>query len=164
MLSPILCFTADEAWRVLTADEAESPMLHVWEAIPQPSDADALRMKWGQIRRARDVARLALEEKRAAGEIGSALAAEVILRGGDADMRRGLESLGEELRYVLMVSRVRLEPGPEELTAEARPLDLQKCGRCWHREESVGADSTHADLCARCVSALQGDAGGRKFA
>ena len=179
LLSPVLCFTADEAWRVLTADETESPMLHVWKDIPLPPDAEAkaLRMKWGEaraiegagwvssgIRAARDVVRLALEEKRSVGDIGSALAAEVILRGGDADMRRGLESLGEELRYVLMVSRVRLESGPEKLTAEALPLNFPKCGRCWHREESVGADSAHSDLCARCVSALQGDAGGRKFA
>ena len=64
-----------------------------------------------------------------------------------------------------MVSRARVESGEgESLTAEAFPLDLPKCGRCWHREESAGKDSAHPDLCARCIRALQGDAGERKFA
>ena len=165
LLAPVLCFTADEAWRVLTGTDEESPMFHVWEEISQPSDAEELRAKWSRIRAARDVARLALEERRTAGEIGSALAAEVILRTGDKEALRDLESLGGELRYVLMVSRASVESGKGgSLTAEARLLDLPKCGRCWHREESVGGNSSHPDLCARCVRALQGYAGERKFA
>ena len=165
LLAPVLCFTADEAWRVFTGDDSESPMLHMWEEIPRPADAAALRKKWAGIRGARDAARLALEAKRAAGEIGSALAAEVVLKSADSNLRADLESLGEELRYVLMVSRVQVESGKgKEVAAEARVLDLPKCGRCWHREESVGADAKHSDLCARCVRALQGDAGGRRFA
>ena len=98
LLAPVLCFTADEAWRVLTGDDSESPMLQVWDDIPQPSDAEELRAKWSRIRAARDVARLALEERRTAGEIGSALAAEVVLRTGDKEALRDLESLGGELR------------------------------------------------------------------
>ena len=165
LLAPVLCFTADEAWRVLTGDDSESPMLHVWEPIPQPSDADVLRKKWAGIRRARDAARLALEEKRSAGEIGSALQAEVILRVGDSALRGDLESLGGELRHVLMTSRARVKAGRTgELRAEARLLDLPKCGRCWHREEDVGADPAHPDVCGRCVRALKGDAEGRRFA
>ena len=166
LLAPVLCFTADEAWRVLTGDDSESPMLHVWEEIPQSSDGLALLAKWERIRRARDLARLALEEKRSAGEIGSALEAEVILRVGDAAARRDLESLGDELRHVLMTSRAVVAESGEsgELVAEARVLDLRKCARCWHREEDVGMAGSHPDLCARCVRALAGDAEGRRFA
>ena len=165
LLSPILCFTADEAWRVFTGDESESPVLHLWEELPQSSDADALRRKWSGIRRARSVSQSALEAKRASGGMGSALEAEMVLRVGDEGLRRDLESLGGELRYVLMTSRARVGSGDgEELSAEAVPLSSPKCARCWHREESVGKDSSHPELCGRCVKALRGEVEGRKFA
>ena len=33
--------------------------------------------------------------------------------------------------------------------------DGQKCERCWHWEEDVGANAKHPTLCGRCVGAVE---------
>jgi isoleucyl-tRNA synthetase len=38
-----------------------------------------------------------------------------------------------------------------------------KCVRCWHRRADVGSDARHPQLCARCVSNIEGPGEQRKF-
>ncbi len=172
LAAPVLCFTADEAWRVLHNDESQSPMLHTFATpLPQPSDADALRGKWQLIIKARERVLRELEKAREAGMIRSSLEAEVDI-GSDGEEYDALFSLGDELRYVFIVSRARLHRG--ESVVKAAACNAPKCSRCWHREESVGevkaqkereekAEENTALLCARCLLATGDDDGGRRF-
>src|SRR5256886_17113676 len=38
-----------------------------------------------------------------------------------------------------------------------------KCVRCWHRRPDVGSDARHPQLCARCVSNVEGPGEQRRF-
>ncbi len=161
-MAPALCFTADEAWRALTGDENESPMLHTFcEPLPQPPDAKELKAKWRLILSARERALQELERAREAGTIRSPLEASLQL-SAEGEEYEALNSLGEELRYVFIVSEARLEKAKASAAVSASPH--KKCGRCWHREPSTGADKENPEWCARCVlAATGGDDGGRSF-
>jgi len=164
--APILPFTCEEAWKALVRDSSDSVMLHAWEPLPQPSDAQALLGKWESIlERRREVQKL-LEGMRVGGEIGSSLMAEVDITASGED-HAALESLGEDLRHVLIVSAVRLRAceSAGDAGVSARPSTHAKCARCWHHCASVGEDPRHPEICARCVRAVEeGSAGDRRFA
>ena len=40
----------------------------------------------------------------------------------------------------------------------------EKCERCWHYCDDVGADPAHPEICGRCVSNVDGDGEQRQFA
>jgi isoleucyl-tRNA synthetase len=46
--------------------------------------------------------------------------------------------------------------GAEPMAIAGNRLDGARCERCWRRQESVGQDANHPDLCARCVEYLSG--------
>lgn len=171
LMAPVLCFTADEAWRVLHNDETQSPMLHTFDSpLPLPPDADALAVKWRLITKTRERVLRELERAREGGVIRSPLEAEVVIHC-DGEAFDALDSLGDELRYVFIVSKATLCRGENAVVVAAR--NAPKCSRCWHREESAvevkDAQATQkpedkpALLCKRCALALGGDDGGRRF-
>ena len=96
----------------------------------------------------------------------------------DEAQRARLGGLGEELRFVLITSDARFFDAPgrpadavpaasvakEGAWIAVRPLEHAKCGRCWHRRADVGSDPRHPELCARCVSNLEGPGETRSFA
>jgi len=44
-----------------------------------------------------------------------------------------------------------------------RPSSDAKCVRCWHRQPDVGADHRHPQLCARCISNIEGPGEKRQY-
>jgi len=66
-----------------------------------------------------------------------------------------LQSLGDDLKFVLIVSAVTLQQG-SELAVQVTPSGATKCGRCWHWRDDVGHDPAHPELCGRCTSNLHG--------
>jgi len=40
----------------------------------------------------------------------------------------------------------------------------EKCDRCWHYAEDVGADEEHENICLRCVESLVGKDEPRTYA
>jgi isoleucyl-tRNA synthetase len=106
-----------------------------------------------------------LEEVRAAGLIGQALAAEVEIYAADKSFDV-LARIGDDLRFVLITSRATMHrvASEAEERIEVTPSKHVKCERCWHYRADVGCDSQHATLCGRCVSNLFGDGEVRKYA
>jgi isoleucyl-tRNA synthetase len=158
LMAPILTFTAEEAWSVLHADEPdESILFHTWkEVLPPQPDEPALGRRWKRLREIRAAVTKALEESRAAGAIGSSLQAEVVLQAGSSDLEL-LQSLGDDLRFVLITSAARVEPGTgEDVSVIVTPSGDPKCERCWHYRADVGSVARHPTICARCVSNLDG--------
>ena len=163
LMAPILSFTAEEAWKELVASalkhQADAARVtiftEVFHSLPPYADAEALTAKWTRLRAIRAEVQRKLEEVRTAGDIGSSLQAEVDLYAASADQEL-LASLGDDLRFVLIVSRATVHAGEGETRIEVTPSQHKKCERCWHWRLDVGQDADHPEICGRCVSNLFG--------
>jgi isoleucyl-tRNA synthetase len=124
----------------------------------------------------RDAVSKELEKLRVAGDIGSSLDAEVDLYA-DEHTRNVLQAIGEELRFVLITSYVRIhdaDSAPAEavpatvpnlsFSIRVTPSAFTKCIRCWHHREDVGTDAAHPQICSRCVENVSGAGEQRRFA
>ena len=98
-----------------------------------------------------------LETLRTDGKIGSSLQAEVTVAAGDT-VYDALNSLGDDLRFVLITSAAKLERAPQggDLLISVVPSTHAKCERCWHYRADVGHDHAHPTLCKRCTDNLFG--------
>ena len=161
LMAPILSFTAEEAWQVVTGRADESVFFHTWHAFPQVPDAPALLERWREIRAARAEVQKELERLREAGKIGASLAAHVEI-GASGARHDALAALGDELRFVMITSGATVRNGADAIAATPSPH--AKCERCWHYRADVGADPAHPAICGRCVSNLSGPGETRRFA
>ncbi len=167
LMAPILSFTAEEVWAVLNASQEESIFQQLWHSLPDlpESDDPSLVQNWTTICEWRTRVNKHIEEVRAAGQIGQALAAEVEIHAAG----RGFEvlaSLGDDLRFVLITSHVTIHQAASEADERIKviPSMHSKCERCWHYRADVGSDPRHPSLCGRCVSNLFGEGEARKYA
>jgi isoleucyl-tRNA synthetase len=154
MLSPILAFTADEAWAYVPGKPANSVHLTYWQpaAFSRP---DSERVSWNSLFTLRELALPSLEKARQAKTIGKALEAKLIVNGPDVLVSVAQVDL-ESLRELLNVSQVQLVPGAgEAVTAIVSKAEGQKCERCWHWETDVGTNGEHPTICGRCVEAVK---------
>ena len=152
LMAPVLSFTADEAWAILTRDPGDSVLLRTWYEFPE-SGADLLG-RWEKIRAIRAEVQKELEAVRVAGRIGSSLQAEVEVHA-DGVRYDVLDSLGDELRFVLITSQAGvIRSADARIVANASVH--RKCERCWHYRADVGHDAAHPDICSRCTSNLFG--------
>jgi isoleucyl-tRNA synthetase len=163
LMAPILSFTAEEAWAVLYPGRDESPFFHTWSGVlPEQAGEAALIVKWKRLREIRAAVQKRLEELRQSGGIGSSLQAEVAIAAPEDD-RALLESLGTDLRFVLITSTATVEAG-EALAVRVTPSPHAKCERCWHYRADAGSDPCHPGICARCVSNIEGAGEERRHA
>ena len=161
LMAPILSFTAEEAWQVLTGMPDESVFFQTWHAFPQVAEAPALLERWREIRAARAEVQKELERLREAGKIGSPLAAHVEI-GASGARYDALAAAGDELRFVMITSQAAVRNDADAIVAAPSPH--RKCERCWHYRADVGADPAHPTICGRCVSNLHGAGETRRFA
>ena len=149
-MAPFLSFTAEEAWKIFGG--SESIFVEKFQALGQPDDG--LLAKWERIRAIRDVVNKDIEALRAAGQVGASLQANVVLTVPPEDYAL-LSSLGDDLKFVFIVSTINLVAGSALHTGVTASLDT-KCERCWHYRDDVGQDAAHPTLCGRCTSNLHG--------
>jgi isoleucyl-tRNA synthetase len=121
--------------------------------------------KWQAVREVRSEVQKLLETRRAAGEIGSSLQAEVEI-AANGERLKLLQSLGDDLRFVFITSRAAVTAAGSESREgiRAAPSRHSKCERCWHWRADVGADAQHPAICGRCVQNLYGPGEPRAFA
>ncbi len=175
-LAPILSFTADEIWQHIPGQRGETVFTERWyEGLFALDRDDAFdRAYWAQVIEVRAAVGKQLETLRADGVIGSSLDAEVDLYCDDA-LYDQLQSLGDELRFVLITSYARIHPWsarPDGLEAgdvaglaiRASASGHPKCARCWHHREDVGTNPDHPEICGRCVENIEGEGEERRFA
>ncbi len=165
LMAPILSFTAEEAWRIVHAEEPTIFVRTFGDTLPEIPDGAALLEKWPRILAVRAAVLKELEGLRQQGRIGSSLQAEATISAPDAEYE-ALATLGDDLRFVLITSAARIEraePGGV-LSIAVNPSAAEKCERCWHYRADVGADPAHPALCGRCVSNLFGAGEPRRFA
>ncbi|HEX4648090.1 MAG TPA: isoleucine--tRNA ligase [Steroidobacteraceae bacterium] len=174
-LAPILSFTTEEVWRYLPGERRESVFHETWHTPPQPP-ADPI--DWSSLLRLRAGVTRELERLRDTGAIGAPLDARVEVYCGPQDLPR-YAALGQELRFLLITSEAQVHErasapagaapvmsagdGEGGVWISVQPTSDPKCVRCWHRRPDVGLDARHPQLCARCVSNIEGPGEARSF-
>lgn len=164
MLSPILCFTADEVWEELHHDSSDSTLYHTFYTLPEvdKENKKSILQRWGMISEFRTMILKELENYRSKGEIGSSLQANLVINA-TKELFDVLASLGGDLKFVYMVSEVKLNLA-DEISIVVNPSQAVKCERCWHYSDTVGADKEHSTICSRCVTNVRDRGEIRKFA
>ena len=172
-LAPILSFTADEAWHHLPNVPNESVFLNTWHELPAGAER-ASAINWpALIGLKADVAR-ELERLRAAGALGSSLEAEVTVFVPEA-LAAPFAALHDELRFLFITSYANVvntdqppitavKSSHENVWLVVEPSQNPKCVRCYQLRSDVGSDPKHPEICARCVSNVDGPGEERKFA
>ena len=170
LMAPILSFTAEEIWQALTPATADYVVLHDWTnaddviTATQYAEYDAtLKAKWEIIRQVRADAAKEIEVLRAASQVGSSLQAELTFTAAGATYD-ALASLGDDLRFVMITSEVKLVKNDAEQKTLVFASANDKCERCWHYRKDVGTNAEHPTICGRCVSNLFGKGESRKYA
>jgi isoleucyl-tRNA synthetase len=172
LMAPILSFTAEEVWGVLTGKLDDSVFLHTWYELPAIHGAEQLLQRWTRMRQLRAAVTKQIEELRVVGKIGSSLAAELDLYAqGEAE--RFLNSFEDDVRFIFITSQARVYSGQhadsqpsgiDGVSVYARASTHLKCERCWHYRADVGANQEHPTICGRCVQNLFGAGEPRRYA
>ena len=172
LLAPILSFTAEEVWAVLTGNSDDSVFLHTIKELSAIHDREQLLQRWARMRELRAAVTKQLEELRVAGKIGSSLAAELDIYA-EGEPAQYLASFEDDIRFIFITSQARLHSGKNSqarasgidgISLHARASPHAKCERCWHYRADVGGNAEHATICGRCVQNLYGDGEPRRYA
>ena len=166
MIAPILCFTADEIWQAMPHRDGDDAANIVLNAMPKANPAWAFAeeasSKWDKLIALRDDVNKALEEARKNKVIGKPLEAWVTVYADD-ETAALLETVpADELAALCIVSKLRVIRGNGEgMQGENLPVQIaierasgDKCERCWMYVDSIGQDSKHPTLCARCAAVV----------
>jgi isoleucyl-tRNA synthetase len=178
LMAPILSFTAEEAWRLLPGNRADSVHLEQFPEVPAEWLDDALEREWNRLLEVRrDVAK-ALETARVARgvdaarsqglAIGSGLEAIVRILASPEDLPDLLSRKRDLLPALFIVSQVTFDPKPDGSLVHHPSQDIpglviavdrapgRKCERCWRYSERVGEHPEHPTLCERCLPVVLG--------
>jgi isoleucyl-tRNA synthetase len=181
MLSPILAYTADEAWEFVPGKATGSVHEAVWTPNPlkpragQP-EAWSLLFEW------RDRLLPDLEKLRKDKIIGKSLEAKIAIPfTGKSEQFDSLSFVMGNipfLKELLNISQMEVwqsdsSPVPQSAEGMFTKVELddvyldrdgfavkilhadgQKCERCWHWEMDIGQNSEHPTICGRCVGAV----------
>jgi isoleucyl-tRNA synthetase len=171
LMSPILPFTADEAWSALHGlsdhDSLEKGIHFVQFPAAVAVDFPApLQEKWAKLIKIRAEITKALELARQEKVIGHPLEAEVLLQA-EGELAGFLRTEWQLLKEISIVSELsELTPATpprgircrgEEIAAleiQVQPAPGEKCLRCWIRSTSVGEEAAHPGLCRRCAEVV----------
>lgn len=152
MLSPILAFTADEAWEHLPGHAHDSVHLATWDPSRDPRGEEE-KATWAGLMSIRSQALPELEKARQAKRIGKALEARLVL-ALDGPAQALVARREAELAELISVSGISLVPGAT-FGATVERADGEKCERCWRWDVRVGQAAEHPTLCPRCVAAAR---------
>jgi isoleucyl-tRNA synthetase len=150
-----MSFTADEAWEQIPAcsgsvHEQRFPLLG-GSAAELEKDKE-----WEKLWEVRQAVQAAMEPHRAAKTVGTSLDAAVqitLKHQADWDL---LDTLGESLDDLLVVSsiaRIADSSADTGTVVAVTPHDGTKCPRCWNHKGGHGKGEDVA-LCARCASVV----------
>ncbi|MGA1255143.1 MAG: isoleucine--tRNA ligase [Pelagibacteraceae bacterium] len=126
--APILVFTTDEIFDLLTKDKGSIHLTN-FPNIPSNWLNENLDKKWKDLFAIKQKVNIAIEEKRAQKEIGSSLEADVSLYLKDNDIKL-LEGL--DLEEYFITSKVNLQKSSDQdMKIEVKRSSGSKCTLCW---------------------------------
>jgi isoleucyl-tRNA synthetase len=148
LLTPILAFTAEEAWRYSVPPDRGSVHLQEFPELQGRGHEASARV--AALLRLRSVVGQAIERARQEKLIGNTLEARVVLHS-DSDVTEKVSQ--EELEEFFIVSDLTIQQA-KKARASVTKTPYAKCARCWRYREYVGRSKAHPDLCDRCESVL----------
>ncbi len=174
LLSPVLCFTAEEAWNHLHSVGQKDPLSSGIFFTDFPSACvvegcdEKMMEKWERLIKVRSEITKALELARQEKVIGHSLEAEVFVKA-EGDLAVFLEAEWDTVKEISIVSELtpltetNKESGihleSEEIAGfvvQVQAAEGGKCERCWIRSTSVGKNQTHPEICDRCCDVVAG--------
>jgi isoleucyl-tRNA synthetase len=165
-LSPVLCYTAEEAWLaykgVTAEDTTESIHLRTFPVAPKEWHKPELEETWQKILSVRSVVTGALEVKRTEKMIGASLEAAPKVYVADTALAKVLKAVN--LADICITSNATFaDNGTGSFTIEGvagvsvtvEKAPGEKCERCWKYTTDVGSNAAHPTVCARCAAVVQ---------
>lgn len=176
-MAPILSFTADEIWGHLAGEREKYVFTGEWYQglFGLANDEPMNDEYWDQLLKVRSEVNKVIEQARSDKKIGGALEASITLYA-ETELAQRLQALGNELRFVLLTSEAQVvesSAAPSEAVQSEQLKGLrimlgkaqgEKCPRCWHYSDDIGANPEQAQICGRCYSNVAGNGEERKFA
>ena len=169
-ISPILSFTAEEAWLLMKEDEES---VHLLEWFDDWHDFGELKISdddWKKVLEIRSEVNKQIEEARNQEIIGSSLDADLQLNCSK-ELKEFLDIFDEELRFIFITSDAKVKLSEEGSATSIEGLKIkvdktqnQKCIRCWHSRPEVGMIKQHETICQRCFENVEGKGEIRLFA
>ncbi len=166
LMSPVLSFTAADAWAHLPASARREENIFLAEFPANDDNAldEKLNTKWARLLAVRKELTKILEGARRDKVIGHPLEAQVLLKV-DGELGDFLAENWQTLQTIAIVSDLtRVDDSPAgacageeltELSIAVRAADGEKCERCWIRSTTVGQNNDHPLLCNRCSGVVE---------
>ncbi|MEC8886913.1 MAG: isoleucine--tRNA ligase [Pseudomonadota bacterium] len=173
-MSPILSFTAQEAWELIPEQTEKYVFTAEWYDLPKSTQQNLIsESDWQSLIQVKSAVNKQIEAARNAKLVGSNLSAKVDI-WADETLKTILDRLENELRFVLITSQVAVHAFDESkgeatdidgLRVAVSSADGEKCVRCWHVLPDVNTHAGHEGLCSRCIINLPSGTGEeRKYA
>ena len=169
-ISPILSFTAEEAWQSLDNEIKSVHLLEWFNDWVEIVDLKFSDEDWKEILELRSEVNKHIEEARNNEIIGSSLDAEIEILCGDK-LFNLLEEFNEELRFIFITSEAKAILSKIDATDENKKIQItvkkssnEKCVRCWHSRPEVGSIKDNESICNRCFENVYGEGEVRNFA
>lgn len=172
LMSPILCFTAAEAWDSLKKRDQKADLSGgiFFEDFPETTSLygldQASESRWNRLVSVRSEVTKALENARAEKVIGHPLEAEVLV-GAEGELKDFLSSQWDVVKEISIVSELTSVDKDqfgdlavydsdelEGLQIAVKPALGDKCERCWTRSVTVGKNAEHPLICNRCSTVV----------
>ena len=161
ILTPMICFTAEEIWKAMkhkSDEQVESVMLTDFPKANDMYDNEELSAKWDKILKLKDLVAKELENARAEKTIGHSLNAKVTIFANDDEYNFLKENI-DLLRTVFIISDLEVlkneRKDEEKLGIKVEQAHGEKCERCWMYSTTVGEDKENPTICHRCSEALK---------
>ena len=142
--APILVFTTEEIYSLVNENKKESIHENTFVKIPKTWKNDNLEEKWSKLFKIKQIANIAIEEKRSNKEIGSSLEAEIKLIADEKNLKL-LEGLDLAEYFITSKAEKFKSTNKDDLKIEVRKMTGNKCPRCWKILEKN---------CKRCEEAI----------
>ena len=169
-ISPILSFTAEEAWQSLDNEIKSVHLLEWFNDWVEVGDLEFSDEDWKEILELRSEVNKHIEEARNNEIIGSSLDAEIEILCGDK-LFNLLEEFNEELRFIFITSEAKAILNKIDVSDENNKIQItvkkssnEKCVRCWHSRPEVGSIKDNEYICNRCFENVYGEGEVRNFA
>ncbi|SHO45560.1 isoleucine--tRNA ligase [Desulfopila aestuarii] len=171
LMSPVLSFTAQEAWESLHNHDNSTPLKKsiFFTEFPEKKDAEidqALDSRWSNLIKIRSEITKVLEIARRDKVIGHPLEAEVLLKV-EGDLAPFVEKEWKTIKEICIVSelskllddaagRLKVFEGEDipGMKIAVKAASGEKCERCWIRSTTVGDNSDHPQICERCAQVV----------
>lgn len=162
LVAPILAFTSEEIWRYMPHKSTDDTRSIIMNDMPEKLNiklSEEFLNKWDTIYKLREDAKKALEIKRAEKFIGASLEAKVIIHCTER-LYEEIKNHKEDFVTIFIVSQVdvvndndgEFKGDFEGVSFTVEKAEGEKCERCWMYTDTVGNNSDHPTLCARCSS------------